>query len=356
MKTRFTKTLTSLLLIAALAFSGISYQGKEAKAADNYTTLFTTDNLDNDTPLLAGQTVTHNFNISSNGTVEIVVYTLAKTAMTLKVTSSAGTTLYDKTILSSDPNWYEYAYSQDISLYYNGITWTNPTSGSYTLSLTFEDDMYYMISAAQGPAVQTPAPPTQRPVQTPTPSLNAQNVTLTAGFSQTISVYNTTGVTWSSSNNSVATVSNGKITGKKAGKATISAKTASGYTMTCNVTVRKNVYSVKKLGVKKVTYGKSGIDIYNVSYDKKGNLVIKTRVLNNTSYKLKELRNVKIKIKDNNGKAIGTYSAKKIKKVNLKAGKAKAYTFKIKKAKVKNKKANLPLIITSVSGKAYYIR
>lgn len=354
MKTRFQKTFTSLLLIAALAITGISYQGKKVKAADNYTTLFTTDNLDNETPLPSGQPATYNFSVSSNGTIEIIVYTLAKTAMTLKVSSESGNVLYDKTILSSDSNWYEYAYSPEISLFYNGITWTQPTSGNYTLSLTFEDDMYYMVSGLQGPAVQTPTP---TPVKTPTPSLNAQNVTLTAGFSQTISTYNTSGaVTWSSSNNSVATVSNGKITGKKPGSATISAKTASGYTMTCNVTVKKNVYSVKKQSVKQVTYGKSGVDVYNVSYDKKGNLIIKARVLNNSSYKMRELRNLKIKIKDNNGKAIGTYTAKKIKNVNLKAGKAKAYTFKIKKSKLKNKNANLPLITIGISGKAYYIR
>lgn len=359
MKSKFSKTMTSLFLIAALVFSGISYQGKEAKAATDQTTLFSGNDFNNlmdETPLTAGTPATHTFNVTSNGTISIFIYTLDKMAMTLKLTNNAsGKELYNKTILSTDPNWYS-TESDGVTLFYNGITWTQPSSGSYTLSLTFDQDTYFMATAVQGPAVQTPAPPTQPPVKTPTPSLNAQSVTLTAGFSQTISTYNATGVTWSSSNGSVATVNNGTITGKKPGKATISAKTASGYTMTCSVTVKKNEYSVKKLSVKKVTYGKSGIDIYKVSYDKKGNLILKTRVLNNSNYKLKELRNVKIKIKDNNGKTIATYSAKKIKKVNLKAGKAKAYTFKIKKSKVKNKKANLPLISTSVSGRAYYIR
>ena len=358
MKSRFSKTITSLLLVTALAISGISYQGKEAKAADNYTTILSADNLDNELPLTSGQTATHDFNVSSNGTIDILVYTFAKTAMTLKVTSSTGTELYNKTILSSDPNWYEYQYSSEISLFYNGITWERPTSGSYTLSLTFEDDMYYMVSALQGPAVQVQ---TQPPAPTLTPSLNTPStgvVTVTAGFSQAVSVNNAGGaVTWSSSNNSVATVNNGNIAGKKAGSATITARTASGYTMTCQVKVVKNVYKKSKAKVSQVRIGNSAFDFYNISYDKKGNLVIKARLLNNTGRRILSLKNVKVKVKDNNGKVIGTYSAKNIKKVNLNSGKAKGYTFKIKKSKLKNKKANLPMITDIVtSGKYVYRR
>ncbi|MDO4168161.1 MAG: Ig-like domain-containing protein [Eubacteriales bacterium] len=357
MKKSIQKTLTSLLLVAALCISGLCYQAETTKAATtNYTNLFTTDNLDDEAPVAAGQTVNYNFKVSSNGTITLLVYTLPKTAMTLKITSATGVTLYDKTILSTDDGWYEYPISESLSLFYNGITWKNPTAGTYTLSLTFEEDTYYMASAVQEPATQTP---TQAPTPTAVPYLTASSATVTVGFSQTISVNNNSGaVTWKSSNSSVASVSNGKITGKKKGTATITAKTASGYTMNCKVTVKKNEYSVKKLAVSKVTYGKTGLDIYKVSYDKKGNLVIKARVLNNSSYKLQKIKNLKIKIKNNNGKVIGTYSAKNLKKVNLKAGKAKAYTFKIKKSKLKvKKKADLRLIANpSVSGKAYYIR
>lgn len=359
MKSRLSKTITSLLLVAALAISGVSYQGKEAKAADNYTSILSADNLDNEIPLVAGQTVTHDFNVSSNGTINILVYTFAKTAMTLKVSSSTGTEMYNKTILSSDSNWYEYQYSPEITLYYNGITWELPTSGSYTLSLTFEDDMYYIVSALQGPAVQTATPTptsTPTPIPTPTPYLNIPStggITITAGFSQTISVNNTNEkITWSSDKKSVATVSNGKITGKKAGSATITARTASGYPMTCRVKVVKNVFKRSKAKVSQVTVGEAVFNTYNISYDKKGNLVIKARLLNNTGRQIISLRNVKIKIKDCNGKTIGTYSAKKINNVKLNSGKAKAFTFKIKKSKLKTKKSNLPLITAiKTSGK-----
>lgn len=357
MKSRFSKTITSLLLVAALAISGVSYQGKEAKAADNYTTLFSINNMGaTDVILPAGQEVTHNFNVSSNGTITILVYTLAKTAMTLKVNSSTGTELYNKTILSSDPNWYEYQYSPEITLYYNGITWDRPTSGSYTLTLTFDSDMYYMVSAVQTPAVQTQTPP---PAKTPTPYLNVPStgITVTAGFSQKVSVNNAgDAVTWSSSNKSIATVNNGNITGKKAGTTTITARTASGYTMTCKVKVVKNVYKKSKAKVSQVTVGNSAFDFYNISYDKKGNLIIKARLLNNTGKRILSLKNIKFKIKDNNGKVIGTYSAKNIKKVNLNTGKTKGYTFKIKKSKLKNKKANLPMISDIVTSGKYVYR
>ena len=74
--------------------------------------------------------------------------------------------------------------------------------------------------------------------------LNKTAATLTEGqttyLSATVSPAGANGkVTWSSSNRSVATVSStGKVTGVKAGTATITAKTADGgYTATCKVTV-----------------------------------------------------------------------------------------------------------------------
>lgn len=57
-------------------------------------------------------------------------------------------------------------------------------------------------------------------------------------------------ITWSSSNRSVATVSNGKVTAKRVGKCTITAK-ANGKVARCTVTVKKNpvykIYTVKQL-------------------------------------------------------------------------------------------------------------
>ena len=74
-------------------------------------------------------------------------------------------------------------------------------------------------------------------------SLNKTSLTLDVGKSytltKTVSPSNAvTSYTWSSSNTSVATVdSNGKVTAKKAGTATITVKTSNGKTAICKVTV-----------------------------------------------------------------------------------------------------------------------
>ena len=74
-------------------------------------------------------------------------------------------------------------------------------------------------------------------------SLSNSSISITAGSSQVITARNwenvgldSTQVKWTSSNTSVATVSYGKITGKSAGTATITAS-YHGYTVSCTVTV-----------------------------------------------------------------------------------------------------------------------
>ena len=89
--------------------------------------------------------------------------------------------------------------------------------------------------------------------QSITPSsiyLNPTSLTLGAGESCTLtkSVYPSnasTSYTWSSSNTSVATVSNGKVTTKKSGTAYITVKTSNGKTAQCKVTVKPAPTSVK---------------------------------------------------------------------------------------------------------------
>ena len=80
--------------------------------------------------------------------------------------------------------------------------------------------------------------------------LNQTSLTLGAGESYTLtkSVYPynaSTSYTWSSSNTSVATVSNGKVTAKKSGTAYITVKTSNGKTAQCKVTVKPAPTSVK---------------------------------------------------------------------------------------------------------------
>ena len=77
-------------------------------------------------------------------------------------------------------------------------------------------------------------------------SLNKTSLSLHEGASETLTVTITPAdttdktVTWTSSDTNVATVSNGKITAVKVGKATITATTSNGKTATCTVTVKSD--------------------------------------------------------------------------------------------------------------------
>ena len=85
-------------------------------------------------------------------------------------------------------------------------------------------------------------------------TLDKSSATLTEGdeltLTATVNPDNATNknVTWSSSNSSVASVSNGKVTAMKAGKATITVKTDDGgKTATCEVTVNAKVYPIEEI-------------------------------------------------------------------------------------------------------------
>ena len=91
-------------------------------------------------------------------------------------------------------------------------------------------------------------------------SLDKTSATLTEGdeltLTATINPDNATNknVTWSSSNLSIASVSNGKVTALKAGKATITVKTDDGgKTATCEVTVNAKVYPVTSVSLDKTS-------------------------------------------------------------------------------------------------------
>ena len=85
-------------------------------------------------------------------------------------------------------------------------------------------------------------------------------------------------VSWSSSDQNVATVSNGKVTAKKAGTATITAK-AGGYQASCVITVKKPSLQVKKsITVKKGKKAKlkvTAVPKGKITYGIKGKKIIK---------------------------------------------------------------------------------
>lgn len=108
-------------------------------------------------------------------------------------------------------------------------------------------------------------------------------------------------VTWKSSKSSVASVSKGKITAKKAGKVTITAK-ANGKTAKCTITVKAVDYKVlykKFLESKKVSAGKSKITpafFYLLNIDKTGvpELVVSPEPWNYCQYHVYTIKNNKV--------------------------------------------------------------
>lgn len=116
------------------------------------------------------------------------------------------------------------------SVYWDSLCLKSLPAGSYQVKISSQNAGNYMAFGWLEDSI----------------SLSATSVSLSAGQSKTLSVSGTTEtVQWSSDNTSVATVnSSGKVTAKKAGKATITAKVGS-ITLTCNVTVKKPVISTK---------------------------------------------------------------------------------------------------------------
>ena len=218
---------------------------------------------------------------------------------------------------------------------------TNPVAADWRVVLNFDTEIEYVFSVSQNKAKA---------------KLSNNSITLTKGFAQKISVSDAKGeITWTSSNNSVATVNSaGKVTAKKAGSAKIIATTEDGQELTCAVSVHKNEYNEVRRYASSVQYGKSQIQVYKMSYDGKGNLVLKASILNNTANRATEIKKLTIKVKDAAGKAVGTLKVKN-KKISVESGSnSKPLKFVIKKSDLKNKKADLRTAKYDPSGTIMY--
>ncbi|HBJ77289.1 MAG TPA: hypothetical protein DDY68_05910, partial [Porphyromonadaceae bacterium] len=94
-------------------------------------------------------------------------------------------------------------------------------------------------------------------------------------------------VSWTSSSEDVASVVNGKVTGKKAGTATITCTTEDvGKTATCNVTVKITAKDILKEGstivLKTTVYDETQDYNYELSYKKEnGEYILKNALINN---------------------------------------------------------------------------
>lgn len=337
MKNRF-KKLVAAVAALAVAFTAVAVTNvTTAKAADSkYESIYTSE----------GEYFTANvekkyaFTVDKSADIDILVMTATATDATLTLYNSAGNvvTTYDNNPLTvSSTVW---VYDDTLKAYLYDDLYESLPAGDYFYGVKFTGDNYCMVDIAKKAAAA---------------KINQTKATITVGYTQKLSVEGAKVTKWSSSKKDVATVdSKGKVTAKKTGKTTISAKLDNGQTVKCTVTVKANKYSASKPAVSDVVRGDCVMSAYSASFDSKGNLVIKARFVNNYYYKVTALNNIKITVKDSNGKVVGTYSAKK-KSTSIAPANTKDFSFTISKSSLKQKKADLRNATITCDGKYTYV-
>lgn len=138
---------------------------------------------------------------------------------------------------------------------------------------------------------------------------------------------------WTTSNKKIATVNNGKITGKKKGSCIVTATLADGTKCTYEVKVRNNqlIRKEPKLKAARKEPICFGTKIY---YDKKGNLKINVSFINGTKKKVTGSKIHFVIYNDDSQKILDT--TMKV-KVVVKPNKIVRKTYTIKKSKLKKK-------------------
>lgn len=324
------KRTGAVLVVAALTISGITYAPATTKAEE--VSLLYEENT-----ATANTEISYNFAVNDSATVyiDLLVPEMVSGMMSFY---QNGTFINTATLTDDDTSW---QYAEPLGAYVYSLQMADPVPADWKVVLDFNTDTQYAISISQEKASAV---------------LSQNAITLTKGFTEKLSVSGATGdITWASSDNSVATVNSaGKVTAKKAGGAKITASTADGQVIgTCTVTVYKNEYSETRRYASSVEYGNSQVQVYKMSYDSKGNLVLKASVLNNRGYRATKIKKLTIKVKDAAGKAVGTLTVKN-KTMSLNSGSSKDFKFVIKKSALKNKKADLRTATYKPSGTIIY--
>lgn len=276
-----------------------------------------------------GETKTYTVDIPSANTTYFMVAVAKPVAFQMTITNlSTGDALLDGSngYVSADDSAWEYYEGLWLKVF---SSTTSLTPGQYRVELTFMETIA-------------------------TPALNQTKATITKGFTKKLSVTDGKVKSWSSSNPKVATVDKkGKVTAKKKGNATITATLTDGNKLKCKITVKDNKYTARKITVSDVPSGKYSFEAYSASFDKKGNLVVKARYVNCTSHRVSEICDIRVTVKDVNGKTVGTFKQSK-KKVSISSGSTKDFTFTLKKSSLKKKKADLRGGDVTINENSYY--
>ena len=341
------KKLLGFVLAIALTVSGISVAPASAQAAESTqtgrveksfyarkTSLPTTTLRTGSESAVAGNVYSTDFLVTNikQGTY-FWIYTSVEASGTLSISPQGS---------SSDPIQEQFKTTQlsDGSNVY--LTYYPLYDITYTFSISFDQATNYEIYIDQGGA-----------------SISKGEIRVTKGYTSKLTVSDAKGtIKWYSSKKSVATVSSkGVVTGKKKGTCVIYAEGTDTdgmpFALACDVYVRNNELTGAKMTVSDVVYGSAKTNVYSVKFDSKGNLVIKTQIVNNSGHTYTSLKNIKITIKDSKGKVVGKYKKSSMKKT-LSSGSMKNLTFKIKKKNLKKKKADIAGGTASFSATGYY--
>lgn len=335
MKKTVTKRLVTIMMAFAVLFTTVFAGASEVKAEVKTKNVYESSDYEQ---AAAGTEVKIPFTLTSNNGMQVLIIVPTQVQVSLALYDSTGSLLdeYDNNPMTiKATEWYSYQ-----SVYATVDAWDSGLpAGDYYYGLTFETDTQFMLDIEQ---VMNEA------------KISQTKATITQGFTQKLSVSGSKVKSWKSSSKKVAKVDkNGKVTAVKAGKATITAVLTDGSKKTCKVTVKANKYSDTKPTTSDVGYGRRVLSAYSASFDKSGNLVISTVFVNNSSYRVPYLENVKITVKDEKGKTVGVYKAKKI-NVGTSAYSTKNVKVTIKKSSLKKKKADLRNASISTSGVAVY--
>ena len=353
----FRKQLAVFMAVALVCLSCLTERPAQA-AFESYTPFL------NDTGNAAAyQVLNLDISMLQSSAAKIGVVVPSPVGMSVTLFKSDGVTMLYRDEVTSQDGW---VYDSSVQGYPYVLDLSAPTLGRYVLTLCFDTDTAYTVIGVQdgdypsGLPVEKPTAAPSEPLVPGTPSvplsISSKSLKLTEGFASKLSASGGTGtVKWSSSKPSVASVnSKGKVTAKNAGSAIITASSQDGSKATCKVTVKVNVYLKKATLANDIPYGRAVLDIYRVSYNSKGDLVVKVNFLNNCGRTVTELRDIKVTVKDGSGHVIGTYFKKK-KSVSVFSPGGKGFKFVVKKSKLKQKSVkDLRKATVKAKGNYYY--
>lgn len=288
----------------------------------------------------AGGVKSYNFTTNSVGKLYLAfcVNTITDLNVTLKDTRSGES----DSLTIKESEWKPMSGNYE-GFYGAGFTYSDLPAGSYNVSVSPAKQAEVIVDIVLDDEDVTPDPL----------AISQTKLTITEGQSHKLSVTGAIGsVKWSSSKTSVATVKNGKVTAKKPGKAVITVQDDSR-TVKCTVTVKKNEYNKPTA---KVSLSQAPNDIvagvYKAYYGKKGTMVVKLRLYNNTSYKVTKFKKISLNIKTVSGAKIASYNTSK--NITMSPYTTKDITITIPKKNVKKKGADLRLAEITGQTLAHY--